>query len=467
MSTQVEGAAGCGGSGGVEGSLWQVQHREPLCLLRLAEAAINAYLQQRGGAPRSRRDGSVVESHLAGPSTEAGIETGQLREPDGRIAGPNFVGPSTEVGRQRGANSRDPQAQQQRSAGAPSTASSSDANAQQQRSAATPVTIYSSDPHAQQQSAGAPWAAAATAAAGTAAQARGVDKMPAKRPHALLEEAARALAAGLESLHVQMRMHVQQASAAEAAATEAALQMAVQGEELVASNDRGTASTSAAGQQGSMNGDGPACAPGSLTSDAVAEEASQELQLMAKGATTGWATDRAAQVHQALLANLAFLHLLRGDHQQALQAAQTLLDLPDDSLSPQLLLVGRCYAAEAQVALGNAAEAEGYLSAAILQMQEQPELLQAMGGRDTAPCPGMMAGVASMAAMLVNLAYVLCVEGCHEQARGLVQRALACNSSFKPACLLLVWLELAQGRTREALQLLQESSRSGISGMLL
>eukprot|EP00983_Pelagomonas_calceolata_P024194 761378-Pelagomonas_calceolata.AAC.4 len=48
-------------------------------------------------------------------------------------------------------------------------------------------------------------------------------------------------------------------------------------------------------------------------------------------------------------------------------------------------------------------------------MQEQPELLQAVGGSNAAPCPGMTAGAASVAAMLVNLAYVLCTEGCHEQ----------------------------------------------------
>lgn len=378
--------------------MWQLQRREPLCLLRLAEAAINSYLQQRRGAMQCQGKGRTVGSKHAGPNMEGG--------------------------RLRGLDSSNP---------------------------------------------GAPPAAEA-AAAGAAAQAGGAAPLQAGRPPRLLEEAARALAAGLESLHVQMRMRVQQVSAAEAAATEAALQMAVQGEELVASHDKGEASTSAAGQQGMMNGGGAALTPNSLTyssTQGAAAEASEELQLMAEGAPPGWAAARTAQVHQALLTNLAFLHLLRDDHQQALQAAQTLLDLPDDSLSPQSLLIGRCYAAEAQVALGNAAEAEGYLSTAILQMQEQPELLQAVGGSNAAPCPGMTAGAASVAAMLVNLAYVLCTEGCHEQARGFVQRALACNSSFKPAYLLLVWLELAQGRTCEALQLLQKSSRSSISGMPL
>ena len=46
-------------------------------------------------------------------------------------------------------------------------------------------------------------------------------------------------------------------------------------------------------------------------------------------------------------------------------STQTLLDLPVNQLSPHAQLMGHCYAAEAQVALGNAAEAEGHLGAAV------------------------------------------------------------------------------------------------------
>lgn len=78
-----------------------------------------------------------------------------------------------------------------------------------------------------------------------------------------------------------------------------------------------------------------------------------------------------------------------------------------------------------------------------------------------------MAGPKAQAVLMANLASVFATEGQTEQAREYAEKALSSDPSCRPATLLLVWLELAEGRCEHAVQRLRAQRDAAVKGSWL
>mmetsp|Transcript_30153 Transcript_30153/g.66863 ORF Transcript_30153/g.66863 Transcript_30153/m.66863 type:complete len:891 (-) Transcript_30153:434-3106(-) len=382
---------------------------------------------------------------------------------------------------------------------------------QQQRQAATKLVSGICAPQAGPSHQAAPASSEAASSRDDAAQtsSSGVQQGPSTTGTALLDEAAAALQAASGVLDVlQLQLREEQAAAASALtltlAPGAALGQA-QGDEGAA----GPGSSNQASPAAPRPSEASLAAAVVNSFSAPAHSGGQDSALLtvvtsgrAARAETDpplWPLEELAATREAVLCNLSYLGLLRGDYEGALAAATQLLTLP--GLSPHCAHLVACYAAEALCRLGRAAEAVEVLTSQLLAAQEQNEaggkeadLAQGAASRATpvaalstsAPStPGVphsessesgngtqetcslgnaaalarLSGPAALSTLYTNLASVFAREGQLDQAYDLARQARQLDPGCGPATSLLIYLDMRAGRCGSALDMLRQQQQ--------